>query len=632
MSNKSKVTITDKKWKDRRQNLVSEMLPYQWEALNDRIEGAAKSGSIHDFEIAAGKKEGEFIGPVFIDSDIAKFIEAAAYSLEFNPDSELEKKVDYAVELMEQAQCEDGYLNTAFIVKDEEKRLTNLRDWHELYVAGHLLEAAVAYYEATGKDKMLNVMKKNVEFFINNVGAEEGKIKGYPGHEEIELALVKLYELEGDDRYLNYAKYFIDERGNEPMFFDEEAKKYERGTWSDGKYYQSHKPVREQKVAVGHSVRAGYLYSAMADVARLKKDDELYKVCETLFDNIKNKQMYITGGIGSCAHGEEFSFDYDLPNDTVYAETCAAISLVFFTKRMLKAEAKGKYADVMERALYNGVLSGMSLTGTEFFYVNPLEVWPEQAKRNRAYKHVEPQRLKWFGCACCPPNLARLLASINDYIYTAKDDGVQVDLFIANEAEVSCGAGDVKIKMDTDYPRSGEVKITVGAGEYALYVRIPEWSDSPQMKLNGIAYDIDDADGYVKIERAWQEGDTLEIDFNAQPKFVAANPKVREDWGKVALTYGPLVYCIEEPDNGAELYLLEADTNKPVTAEYDENLLGGVIKLTASGVRANVPQTDALYTDVYDTAYEKTKLTFVPYYACLNRGESEMSVWVKRKR
>ncbi len=630
MPQKAKVVVKDSKWIKRRQNLVSEMLPYQWEALNDRIEGAAKSGSIHDLEIAAGKKEGEFIGPVFIDSDIAKFIEAAAYSLEFAPNAKLEEKVDYAIELMELAQGDDGYLNTAFTVKDKDKRLTNLHDWHELYVAGHLLEAAVAYYEATGKSKMLNIMKKNIEFFIDNIGPDDGKIKGYPGHEEIELALVKLYELEGDKRYLDYAKYFIDERGKEPNFLEEEDKKYNRTAWAAPIYNQSHKPVREQKEAAGHAVRAGYLYSGMADVARLTDDSGLYEACETLFDNIKDRQMYITGGIGSCELGEEFSFDYDLPNDTAYTETCAAISLVFFSKRMLQAEAKGKYGDVMERALYNGVLSGMSLAGTEFFYVNPLSVWPEQVKRNRSFKHVKPQRMKWFGCACCPPNLARLIASINDYIYTAKDDGVQVDLFIANEAQITCGAGDIALKMDTDYPRSGAVKITAGAGKYALYVRIPEWSDSHEIKLNGEAFDIDADNGYAKIEREWLEGDVLDIDFNAQPKFVAANPKVREDWGKVALTYGPLVYCVEEADNGDALYLLEVDTNKSVSAEYDDALLGGVVKLIASGVRAVAPETSALYTDVYDTSYEDAKITFVPYYACLNRGEGEMSVWVKK--
>lgn len=358
---------------------------------------------------------------VFQDSDVAKWLEAVAYLLEEKRDSELEALADDVIELLGRAQQPDGYLNTYYTVKEPGKRWTNLRDNHELYCAGHLIEAAVAYFQATGKRRFLDIMCKYADYIGTVFGRGEGQIPGYDGHQEIELALLKLYEATGNENYLKLSQYFIDQRGQQPHYFDQEKEaRGETGAfWYDGgyRYHQAHIPVREQKQAVGHAVRALYMYTAMAGLAAKTGDESLKQACQTLWENVTKRQMYITGGVGSSAFGESFTFDFDLPNDTVYAETCAAIVLVFWARRMLELEMDGKYVDVMERALYNGTISGMDLDGKRFFYVNPLEVWPKACERHDK-RHVKPVRQKWFSCACCPPNLARLIASIGHYIYS----------------------------------------------------------------------------------------------------------------------------------------------------------------------------------------------------------------------
>jgi len=377
----SQVRIEDPLW-SRVEHLVREVvIPYQYEALHDRIPNVEPSYAIRNFRIAAGLEEGEFGGMVFQDSDVAKWLEAVGYSLMAHPDPELEWRADEVIDLVAMAQHPDGYLNTYFTVKEPGKRWTNLLDCHELYCAGHMIEAAVAYYLATGKRKLLEVVCKFVDHIDTVFGDGEGKLPGYDGHQEIELALVKLYGVTGDEKHLRLAKYFIDKRGTEPHFFLQEWER--RGGishWGKVKrpvnleYHQAHKPVRDQDVAVGHAVRAVYMYTAMADLARLTRDESLLAACDKLWNNIVTRQMYITGGIGSTHHGEAFTFDYDLPNDTVYAETCASIGLIFFASRMLQLRARGEYADVMERALYNTVLAGMAQDGRHYFYVNPLEV------------------------------------------------------------------------------------------------------------------------------------------------------------------------------------------------------------------------------------------------------------------
>lgn len=422
----------------------TEVIPYQWNALNDNVPGAAPSFCMRNYRRAGevekerkakgdkfvqikypldtfetlpkdGKMDGRFYGFLFQDTDFTKWVEAVAYSLTQHPDPELEKTADEAIEAVCAAQREDGYLDTYYLINDQDMIFTNLKDNHELYCFGHLTEGAVAYYQATGKDRLLKAAERFADFIASKLGHGEGKKAGYPGHEIAEMALMRLYDLTGEQKYLDLAKYFIDERGTKPYYYD-----IERGlTCPEGEerysYNQANRPVRQQDEVQGHSVRAVYLYSGMADVARATQDESLLKACETLWNNMVHQKMYVTGGIGATHIGEAFSFNYDLPNDTAYAETCASIGLVFFARRMLEIQAKAEYADVMELALYNGVLSGMALDGKSFFYVNPLEVLPEACHKDERKFHVKPIRQKWFGCACCPPNLARTVSSVASY-------------------------------------------------------------------------------------------------------------------------------------------------------------------------------------------------------------------------
>jgi len=464
------------------------VIPYQWKLLNDKIPNVEPSHAIENFRIATGENDGEFKGMVFQDSDVAKWLEAVAYSLSTDPDESLEKQADSVIELIEKAQKPDGYLDTYFIVAKPNKEWTNLAECHELYCAGHMLEAAVAYFQATGKKKFLNVMIRFVDHIENKFGSEEGKLKGYPGHQVIELALIKLYRITGEKKYLKLAKYFVDERGQEPNYFKQEWENGDKTVHRhifekmDLDYLQVHKPVREQETAVGHVVRALYMYSGMVDVAVETGDTDLIEVCQRLWKNVTRKQMYITGGVGSSAHGEAFTFDYDLPNDTAYAETCAAIALVFFAWRMLQLKPKAEYADVMERALYNGVLSGMSEDGKSFFYVNPLEVVPEVCEKRNDHKHVKPVRQKWFGCACCPPNLARLLTSIGQYIYLYNDSKIYVNLYTGSTAEFNISGESIIITQETNYPWGGSVRFNIKCSQphyFTLGLRIPGWCRKP---------------------------------------------------------------------------------------------------------------------------------------------------------
>ncbi len=453
----SEVSISDPFWKNYMELIRKNVIPYQWEALNDRIEGAAPSYCIHNFSVASGKTEGTFGGCVFQDSDLYKWLEAASYSLMWHPDKDLEEKIDSVVNLMEDTQQDDGYLDTYYIINGLENRFTNLRDNHELYCLGHMLEAAVAYYQATGKEKLLTIASRYADCVANIFGSEPEKLHGYPGHEVAELALVKLYHVTGKEAYLKLAEYFINERGQEPNYFslEEAAHGREKGWgYTHGySYYQADKPVREQTEAMGHAVRAVYLYSGMADVARETNDPSLITACETLWNDIVNRKMYITGAIGSSQHGEAFTFAYDLPNDTIYGETCAAIGLVFFARRMFELTHDSKYIDVMERAIYNGIISGMSLDGTSFFYVNPLEVDPVACKRDFHKSHVKPQRQKWFGCACCPPNVARLLSSIASYAYETDEDTLYINLFMGGDIHTTLnGHMAVSLEVATHYP------------------------------------------------------------------------------------------------------------------------------------------------------------------------------------
>ncbi|CAM3676654.1 beta-L-arabinofuranosidase domain-containing protein [Cohnella lubricantis] len=665
-----RVRIRDDFWNGYTELVRNTVIPYQWEALNDLIEGAEPSYAIRNFRIAAGLQEGEFGGMVFQDSDLAKWLEAVGYSLGSHPDPELERIADEAIDLIGQAQQDDGYINTYFTIKEPDKRWTNLVDAHELYCAGHLIEAAVAYYHGTGKRKLLDIVCRFADYMDSIFGPEPGKLKGYCGHQEIELALVKLYETTGENRYLKLSQYFIDERGRQPSYFVEEWERRGRTShWSQGTtpspnlaYHQAHLPVREQSVAVGHAVRAVYMYTAMADLARLTGDAELRAACERLWSNIARKQLYITGGIGSTHHGEAFSFDYDLPNDTVYAETCASIGLIFFARRMLQLEAKSEYADVMERALYNNVLGSMSKDGKHFFYVNPLEVWPEASEKNPGRRHVKPVRQKWFGCSCCPPNVARLLSSLDEYIYGASpaDSRIYVHLYIGSEAEFElAGGAKVGLTQQSKLPWDGRVcfKVSLAAGggqaatssaaganggqataAFTLALRVPGWfqSGQPALRVNGLPVDYRLENGYALVERTWTDGDEAEWELPLETKLIAARPEIRADAGKVAIQRGPLVYCLEEADNFAPLASAAVNVGAAPSERYDEELLGGCVVIELDGTTVDLEAWPDSAGDGYGTPYapyrplaKPTRLTAVPYYLWGNREPGEMSVWIR---
>lgn len=637
------VKIKDDYWNKYTQLVREVVIPYQWEALNDRIADAAPSYAIRNFRIAAGLEEGEFGGMVFQDSDLAKWLEAVSYSLTTHPDPELEKIADEAIDLIGQAQFEDGYINTFYTVKEPGQRWTNLHECHELYCAGHMIEAAVAYYEATGKRKFLDIMCRFADHIDTIFGPEPDKIQGYDGHQEIELALVKLYQVTGEERYLRLSQFFLDERGQEPNFLIEEW--LERGQtshWVAGKvrpnpeYNQAHLPVREQKVAVGHSVRAVYMYTAMADVALLTGEEELAEACRTLWDNIEKKQMYITGGIGSTHHGEAFTFDYDLPNDTIYAETCASIGLIFFAKRMLQLEPDSRYADVLERALYNNVIGSTSLDGKHYFYVNPLEVWPEASEKDPAKRHVKAERQKWFGCSCCPPNVARLLSSLGEYIYTQEEDTIYTHLFIGNEANFQIGAESIKLKQQVELPWNGQVHIEVSSltnKRFTLALRIPSWSKGEKAKLfiNGAEINYQLEKGYAKIERAWGERDIVEWQLSTSIQLIEARPEIRKNSGKVAIQRGPLVYCLEEIDHGGPISSMTILQDNAWQERFDPTLLGGVIVLEGEALQDDKTSwSDEPYRPIQQLQHP-IQLQAIPYNVWGNRGLGEMSVWNRIK-
>lgn len=626
------VVINGGFWGPRADQAREIILPFQWEVMNDRVPGVAKSSVIKNFKIAAGKAKGEFHGYVFQDSDFGKWCEGVAYSLMIHPDPELEKKCDKVIDLLEQAQEQDGYLNTRFMLKDRDMRWKNVRDWHEMYVAGHLLEGAVAYYLATGKRKFLDMMIKNINLINKKFGPGKGKKRGYPGHQEIELALVKLYRVTGEKKYLDLSKFFIDERGKKPFYFDMEQKK--RGDGFPGwvsrhakKYNQSHLPVREQKVATGHAVRAMYMYCGMTDAAIETGDKTLIKALKTLWNNVTKKQMYIIGGVGSTNHGEAFTFDYDLPNETAYAETCAQIGLVFWAKRMLELDVDASCADVMERALYNGVISGVSLDGRHFFYQNHLASypWPDAEKGST-------QRPGWYGCACCPPNLVRMLTSLGEYIYTRTDNEIFTNLFIAGTADIELKKTNVRLTQRTAYPWKDTVAISVSPSApatFSLSVRIPDWCRKPVVKVNGKKINLKSCmyKGYARITREWKKGDKVVLTLPMPVERVYANPKVRMNVGRVALQRGPIVYCLEEVDNGKDLNAILLPKDAKLTVKTDKIAGQNVPVITAKAKRIPADSRNALYADTVAKP-KAASIKAIPYFMWANRAEGEMLVWI----
>ncbi|MBR1686594.1 MAG: glycoside hydrolase family 127 protein [Clostridia bacterium] len=664
------VRVEDGFWKGEMELVRTTMIPYQWEALNDNVADAAPSFCMHNFRAAArlqkrrsvgeadGLKRGlpfafetvpergqapeadRFYGFVFQDSDLYKWLEAVAYQLMQHPDEKLQATAQEAADLVCAAQEADGYLDTFYILRGREGAFSNLRDCHEMYCLGHLTEAAVAWYLATGRRELMDAAGRFADCVAEHIGPEEGKKHGYPGHEIAEMALIRLYEATGEERYLRQARYFILERGKKPNYF---ALERNRALREEGKieipeeelikdfaYHQAHMPVLSQREAVGHAVRAMYLYSGMADLARLDGDDKLLEACETLWQSTTQEKMYVTGGVGATHIGEAFSRPFDLPNDAAYAETCASVGLVFFARRMLQMQAKGEYADVMERALLNGVLSGMALDGKSFFYVNPLSVEPEACRTDKRLEHVKPVRQKWFSCACCPPNVARLLSSLPQYAVTQGEDTVFVHLYLGMEIETELGGNKLKLHVSDGWLR-GETVIEVETdGETAgtIAVRLPGWSKESRATADG--HEAKVKDGYAYFTGTWKNGDRIVVSTPMAPVVLQADSRVREDAGKVCVQYGPFVLCLEEKDNGDSLHMLRIDAADPAFEVTWENI--GALRLprvTANGFRRCEKRQKSLYSAYEAPVEERVRLTFVPYFAWGNRAEGEMSVWVR---
>ncbi|MDF2802538.1 MAG: hypothetical protein K0S61_2441 [Anaerocolumna sp.] len=634
----NKIEICDSFW-DRYIGLVRKVIiPYQWDILNDKIEGIETSHCIQNFKIAAKREKGEFYGAVFQDSDLAKWIEAVAFSLAASPDQELEIRVDEVIDLIADAQQEDGYFNTYYTIKEPGKRFQNLMEGHELYCAGHFMEAAVAYYHATGKDKFIYIMRRFADLICNEFSLDKNS-KGYPGHQEVEIGLYKLYEVTGEVRYLEQAKMFLDRRGEEPNYFLEEKKRldfkhiFDEFKKYDTSYSQSHLPIREQKTAEGHAVRAGYMYCAMADIAQAYDDNELLDSCKTLWNNMVDKRMYITGSIGSSGILERFTTDYDLPNNSNYSETCASIGLALFGRRMAQITKEAKYYDIIEKALYNTALAGIAMDGRSFFYVNPLEVWPDNCIPRTSKEHVKPIRQTWFGVACCPPNIARTLASLGEYIYLADKDAIWINLFISSKVRTIIQSQEVELEMNTRFPYDGRITVSVNsqvAVRGKIYIRIPQYVKEYEVYIDDIALDAKVGDnGYLEIETELTQK-IITLSFPMEPRIVRANPLVKEDIGKVAIMKGPLVYCMEEVDNETNLPAYFLDTTVKLNEHYDEGLLGGTSIISCKGmkIRSEGWESEKLYTDTRPE-FEEKELTFVPYPYWGNRKTGEMLVWVK---
>lgn len=629
----SKVKITDKFWKEKAEIVRTEVIPYQWNALNDKIENAEPSYSIRNLRLAAEciekrkkgintstfpinewhytpnrKNENSFYGWIFQDSDLYKWLEAVSYSLRNTADNQLETLADEAIELICNAQSENGYINSFYTINNPEKAFTNLRDHHELYCFGHLAEAAVAYYNTTGKSRLLNAACRFADLLCEEFG-ENGK-PGYGGHEIAEMALIKLYEATSEEKYLNLAKLFIDRRGTKPYYFDIEHNQ-NSGSKLNYFYNQAHLPVREQREAAGHAVRAVYLYSGMADTARYTGDKELFNTCQTIFNDITERKMYITGGIGSTKDGEAFTFAYDLPNDLAYSETCASIGLVFFARRMLQADYDSKYADIMERCFYNSILSGMAEDGKSFFYVNPLEVNPKACKEDSRKSHIKPVRQKWFDCACCPPNLARIISDYGEYCFTETESMLFVNLYQGTKLETD----KADIEIVSDYLQSGKVSFKIKTKRpFKIALRIPYWSSN--FKFNRENPFIKKGYAYFDIENDAE----ITAEFNPEIKMIKCNSNVRENIGKIAVTRGPIVYCLEEKDNGKNLHLLRLSKHPKFT--FDGEFL------TANGYKEEIV-SKKLYFEYKEPSEKAVRLKFIPYYQWANRGENEMSIYLR---
>ena len=596
----SKTEITGGFWKQKQEMVRKTSI----KAVYDRFKD---TGRFDAFK--CDWKEGMPLKPhYFWDSDVAKWIEGVAYITEKKKSPRLEKLADETIDLIEKNQGDDGYFNIYFTVVDPESRFKN-RDWHELYCAGHLMEAAVAYYKATGKRKLLDVMCKYADYIEKRFKIDQDTGFSTPGHEEIELALVRLYEATGEKRYFELSEFFINNRG---------VRKENDPNWMLNSYNQSHLPVREQTTAEGHAVRAVYLYCGMADIAYHTGEEELKKACETLFDNIVEKRMYITGGIGSSSCGEAFTEDYDLSNLLAYTETCAALGLALFANRMLRFEADSKYSDTVERVIYNGFMSSTSLDGKSFFYENPLEIIPylhtrDKSNNNKKIHWPQMQRSEVFGCSCCPPNIVRFIPSIANMLYTDDGETLYVHQFMQSRTEIERDGKVLTVEQKTKYPENGKVEIKISGGDTRVAVRIPGWYDG---------YEGETVKGYAYFDV--KDGQTLIFDFKMRVKLIEARPEAVFDCGKFAVMRGPVVYCMEAADNGEILRDIRLSSRSRFKYGKHEEL--GVPKLTVKAYRRKRDERSPMYYERKEELVE-IEATLIPYYAFANRGAMEMQVW-----
>lgn len=618
------VTIKDRFWAPRQATNSEKTIPHE-------LEECRTTGRINNFAKAAGLISGNFEGIFFNDSDVHKLVEAASYTLQTHPNPAWETELDEVIDTIAKSQQKDGYLNSYFTLVEPQKRWQNLGMMHELYCAGHLFEAGVAHYQATGKQKLLDVACRFADLIDNTFG--HGKRDGLPGHQGIELALVKLARVTGEARYMSLAEYFVTKRGHSPSVFEKELENpdlpgglgayqhhYTRDGKYEGTYSQAHLPIQEQTECVGHAVRAMYLYAGAADIAAETGDVGITNALDALWQNVE-KRLYVTGGVGPSGHNEGFTQDYELPNFSAYAETCASIGLIFWAHRMFLLKGESRFVDVMETALYNGALSGISLDGTGFFYQNPLA--------SRGGRHRHP----WFGCACCPPNIARLLGSLGQYIYAQSEKDLWINLYVGGTASATV-AEDVSLKLtqETDYPWSGEVKITVDPdtpAKFTLNLRIPGWCSNFDININGESYNAKAAsNGYLSINREWHANDTVELNLDMPIEQIYAHPYVRDNLGRSALRRGPLVYCFEgvdNPDGAFETLSFINDT--AVEAMFDSELLGGITLIRGTGTVFDASDWEnSLYHP--KPSLKRMAVTAIPYYAWCNRGDGQMAVWI----
>lgn len=598
----SDVKITGGYWKARQDINCSVTLKAVYDRFNETGRFEALKCDLRDGDTN--------IPHIFWDSDVAKWIEGASYILHSEKNDQAVEIIENAIDLIIKNSDENGYFNSHFLVAEKENRF-RLRECHELYCAGHLIEAAVAYYELTGKDRFLNAVKKYADYIERAFKIDNTAAFITPGHPEIELALVRLYKATGEKRYIELAKYFIDKRGNcdEPGIYTD---------WANEYYSQDEIPVRERKTAEGHCVRALYLMCAAADIAYIYKDNDLKTACERFFDSIVNKRMYITGGVGSSNMGESFTIDYDLPNRTAYAETCAAISLAMFAERMLKFGTDSRYSDIIERTMYNGIMSGISLDGKSFFYENPLEIDPDFNNINTSTKVKErfpiTQRVEVFDCSCCPPNIMRFVASISGLIYGFDDNTVYINQYINSEGDVN----GIKISQKTDYPNNGKITVRCNSNKKQIAFRIPCWCKSFNINKK---YSIKNGYAYVDLDSE----ENIELELDMPVRIISANRRIHSDAGRIAVMRGPVVYCAEGIDNGADIKSIALPAESVFELAESEFLLP-ILKTEAY----RPFESDSLYYEAVDD-YEKIPLTLIPYYAFANRGESEMQVWLLRK-